>query len=55
MEYRVKQRILKRGNLDGQKTFKEIFNIVSHQGNENQKDAETPSYTNQNGQDQKLR
>ena len=30
-------------------TLKEMFNILGHQGNANQKDSEIPSYTLQNG------
>ena len=32
-----------------------MFNIFSHQGNENQKDPEILSYTCQNSDDQKLK
>jgi hypothetical protein len=31
-----------------------MFNILSHQGNENQNGTEISSYTYQNGKDQKL-
>jgi hypothetical protein len=36
LRYRAKQRILKRGISNGREAFKEMFNIVSHQGNANQ-------------------
>ena len=36
MWYRDNQRILNRRISNGQKTLKEIFNILSHQGNANQ-------------------
>ena len=49
MWYRTKQRILNRGILNGQKVLKEMFNIITHQGNANQNDPEIPPYTNQNG------
>jgi hypothetical protein len=34
---------------------KEMFNILSNQGNANQNKPEIPSHTSQNGYDQKLR
>jgi hypothetical protein len=43
-----KQRILNRGISYGWETLKEIFNILSNQGNANQNDSEIPSYTCQN-------
>ena len=48
MGYRSKQRILNRGISNGQKTLKEMFNIVRCQGNANQMDSEILSYTCQN-------
>jgi hypothetical protein len=39
--------------LNGQEAPKEMFNILSHQGNDNQNDPEV--YPNQNGQDKNLR
>ena len=53
MKYRSKQRILNRGISNGQETLKEVFNIINLQGNANQNDSEIPSYTCQNGYDQK--
>ena len=44
MKYRDKQATLKRGISNGQEAFKEMFNILSHHGNENQ-NSEIPSYT----------
>ena len=38
IEYRAKQSILKRGIPNTQETLKEMFNILSHQGNPNQND-----------------
>jgi hypothetical protein len=48
IQYRAKQRLLKRGLSNGQETIKEILNVLSHQENANQNDSEIPSYTNQN-------
>ena len=39
MWYRSKQRILIRGISNGQEGFKEMFNILSQQGNANQNDS----------------
>jgi hypothetical protein len=36
-------------NSNGQEAPKEMFNILSHQGNANQNDSEIPPYTSQNG------
>ena len=47
--YRTEQKILNREILNVQEEIKEIFNILSHQGNVNQNDPEIPTYTNQNG------
>jgi len=49
MGYRAKQKILKSGISNGQEVPKEMFNILSHQGNSYQNDPEIPSHTNQNG------
>jgi hypothetical protein len=49
MRYRAKQRILNKGICKSQEALKEIFNVLSHHGNTNQKDSEIPSYTHQNG------
>jgi hypothetical protein len=48
MEYRAKQKILNRGLLNGQETLKEMFNILSHQENENLKVHDIQPYTYQN-------
>jgi hypothetical protein len=42
-------RILNRGISNGPEALKEMFNILSQQGNENQNDSEIALYTNQNG------
>ncbi|KAL6066321.1 hypothetical protein STEG23_033459 [Scotinomys teguina] len=47
--YRAKQRTLNRRISNGQKTFKEVLNILSHQRNANQNNSKIPSYTCQNG------
>ena len=44
-----------KGISNGQETFREMFNTLSHQGNVNQKDSEIPSYAYQNGWDQKIK
>jgi hypothetical protein len=49
MGYRANQRILNRRLSNGQEANKEIFNILSHQGNANGDNFEVPSYTHQNG------
>jgi hypothetical protein len=49
MEYTDKQRILNRGISNGQETLKQMFNILSHQGNANQNNPEILPYNNQNG------
>lgn len=49
MGSRTGHRILNRGILNHQKTPKEAFYNLSHQGYENQNDPEIPPYTNQNG------
>ena len=43
MGYRAKQRILSRGISNGHKALKEMFSILSHQGNANQNAFEIPS------------
>ena len=40
MGYKYKQRILNRKISNGQMTPKEMFNILSHQGNTNQTNSE---------------
>ena len=50
MGHRAKQRIHKRRLSKGQKALKEMFKILSHQGNANQDHMEIPPHTNQNGQ-----
>jgi hypothetical protein len=47
--YISKARILIRRIFNGQKGFKEIFTILSHQGNENQTIPKIPFYTYQKG------
>ena len=49
MECRAKQKILKREISNGQEALKEMFKVLSHQGNANQNDPEIPPCTNQNG------
>ena len=49
MGYRAKQRFLNRSISNGGEALKEMFNILSHQGNANKNDPEIPPYTNQNG------
>jgi hypothetical protein len=48
MWYRVKHRILNKGILNGQEILKEMFSVLSDQGNANQNDPEIPPSTNQN-------
>jgi hypothetical protein len=55
MGYRAKQRFLKWGILNGWEAPKEMFNILSHQGNANKNNPEIPLHTSQNGLEQKLR
>ena len=45
MGYRAKQRILNRGISNGQEGLKEMFNILSHQGNPNQNDSDSSLHT----------
>ena len=49
MEYRGKQRIHNRRISNGLEVLKEMFKVLSHQGNANQNDPEIPPHTNQNG------
>ena len=49
MGYKTNQRILNKRIACCQKTLKEMFNILSHQGNENKNNSEIPFYTCQNG------
>ena len=48
MRYRAKRKILNRRIFNGREALKEMFNILSHQGNANQNHSEIPPYTNQN-------
>jgi hypothetical protein len=45
--HRAKQRIHNKGISNNQEALKEIFKVLSHQGNANQ-NPEIPPYTNQN-------
>jgi hypothetical protein len=47
MVYRAKQRMLNRGISNVHKTFKEIFNFISHQRNANKNKSEILPYTRQ--------
>ena len=49
MGYRGKQRIFTLGILNGRDAPKEMFNILSHQGNTNQNNPENSPHTSQNG------
>ena len=49
MGYRSEQKILNRGISNIWEEFKEMFNILSHQENENENDSEIPSQTFQSG------
>ena len=49
MECRAKQKILKREISNGQEALKEMFKVLSHQGNVNQNGPEIQPYINQNG------
>jgi hypothetical protein len=53
MGYRAKQNSQLR-NLEWLRSTKEIFNILSYQGNENQNGPEILLHTNQNGYHKKL-
>ena len=48
MGYRTKQRILNRGISNEQEALKEMFKVLSHQGNASQNDPKIPLYTCQN-------
>jgi hypothetical protein len=48
MGYRAKKRILKWGISNGWEALKEIFHILSHQRNVNQKFPEIPPHNNEN-------
>jgi hypothetical protein len=48
MGNRANQRILTWENNKGREAHKEMFNILSHQGNASQKDPEIPRHTSQN-------
>jgi hypothetical protein len=48
MWYSSKQRILDRGISNGQEALKEMFNLLSCQGNSNQNNSEIPPYTPKN-------
>jgi hypothetical protein len=48
MGYRTKQRILNWGISNGREAPKEMFNILSHQGNANQNNPEILPHTSQN-------
>jgi hypothetical protein len=41
--------ILNTGIFDSQEALKEMFNILSHQGNANQNNPDIPSYIHHNG------
>jgi hypothetical protein len=41
--------------VNGREALKEMFKVLSHQGNVNQNNLEMPLYTNQNGKDQKFK
>ena len=49
MGYKAKQKILNRGIPNGQEALKEMFKVLSNQGNENQNDPEILPYTNKSG------
>jgi hypothetical protein len=49
MGCRAKKRILNGRSSNGLQAPKEMFNILSHQGNANQNDPEIPPHSNQNG------
>jgi hypothetical protein len=55
MEYRAEEIILNWVILNGWEAPKEMFNILSHQGNANKNNSEIPPHTSQNDYDQKLR
>ena len=47
MEFRAKQKILKREISNGQEALKEMFKVLSHQGNANHNNSEVPSCIHQ--------
>jgi hypothetical protein len=49
MQYRAQQRIQNRRISNGPEAFKEMFKVLSHQGNANQNNLEIWPYTTQNG------
>jgi hypothetical protein len=53
MGYKAKQKILNRGIPNGQEALKEMFKVLSNQGNASQNNSEVPPYTKLNGKDQK--
>jgi hypothetical protein len=44
MEYRVKQRIPNRGSSHGREILKEVFTVLTNQGNANQNNIGIPPY-----------
>jgi hypothetical protein len=55
MGHRDKQRIPNKGISNDGVALKEVLNILTHQGNANQNDPETPPCTNQDFYYQKLK
>jgi hypothetical protein len=53
MGYRTKQWIINRGISNDWEAHKEMFGIVTHEGNANEKDHENASSTHQSSWDQK--
>jgi hypothetical protein len=49
MVNRAEQRILNLGSSNGREAPKEMFNILSHQGNANQNNPDIPPHISQNG------
>ncbi|CAO2611577.1 hypothetical protein LEMLEM_LOCUS15212 [Lemmus lemmus] len=49
MKVQIKERTLKRRISNGWQTFKELLNILNHQGNANPNDSDIPPYICQNG------
>ena len=50
-----KEKILNRGISNAWETLKEMFNILSHQENANQKNPEIPPYSNHYSLEKKLK
>jgi hypothetical protein len=48
LEFHVRQKSLNRGVSNGQEALKEMFKVLSHQGNANQNKTDIPSYIGQN-------